>query len=85
MTNNAITFAALAELRDQVAIREQQLKQCQQQLNDVNDWFIGMIGVMNNEEAQHNKSVPVGNFEHAIKTHIQNIDKVLKQTGGIGK
>lgn len=41
------------------------------------NWLADMVGVMNNESAEHNKKLPVGNFERAMKDLLQTINEVI--------
>ena len=42
-------------------------------LKDCYEWLSGMVETMNNEHAEHNKSLPIGNFESAM---IKLTDKI---------
>lgn len=47
-------------------------------LDECYEWLLGMIEVLNNTEAEHNRSLPVGNFEYAmtrLKARIEVIDR----------
>lgn len=42
-------------------------------------WFTGVVGNMNDKNVdEHNKSVPIGNFEHIFKEFSQKINEALK-------
>lgn len=47
-------------------------------LLDVECWLNGMVGVMNNEFSKHNKSMPIGNFEHAFKQNADALCGLIK-------
>lgn len=48
-------------------------------LNDVEEWLSGMVGVMNNESAEHNRKLPIGNFEHVFKAHAAPLSDLIKR------
>ena len=54
---------ALAAL-DEEQVRSDKLENA---LTLCRNWLADMVGVMNNESAEHNKKLPVGNFERAMK------------------
>ena len=42
-------------------------------------WFTGVVGNMNDKNVgEHNKSVPIGNFEYIFKEFSKKINEVLK-------
>lgn len=56
-----------------------QIKQLKELLKECELWFTGMVGNMNDKNVgEHNKSVPIGNFEHIFKVFSQKINEVLK-------
>ena len=65
-------MAANIKLVEQNAQLKELLKECEL-------WFTGMVGNMNDKNVgEHNKSVPIGNFEHIFKEFSQKIDEALK-------
>ena len=48
-------------------------------LHDVEEWLSGMVSVMNNECADHNKSLPIGNFEQVFKAHAASLSDLIKR------
>lgn len=41
-------------------------------------WFTGVVGNMNDKNVgEHNRNLPIGNFEHAFKVFSQKINQVL--------
>ena len=62
----------IKELVEQNAHLKELLKECEL-------WFTGMVGNMNDKNVgEHNKSVPIGNFEYIFKEFSQKIKEVLK-------
>lgn len=56
-----------------------QIKQLKELLKECELWFTGMVGNMNDKNVgEHNKSVPIGNFEYIFKEFSQKINEVLK-------
>lgn len=64
---------ALAAL-DEEQVRSDKLENA---LTLCRNWLADMVGVMNNENAEHNKKLPVGNFERAMKDLLQTINEVI--------
>lgn len=64
---------------------EKQLGIAFELLKNIEAWFTGLVGTLNNECAEHNKSVPVGNFEYAFRQHAESINKALKQIKELDK
>ena len=63
-------------LEKQLKIAVEQLKEL---LKECELWFTGMVGNMNDKNVgEHNKSVPIGNFEYIFKEFSQKIDEALK-------
>ena len=60
-------------------ILQDKLDTAVKELEKVELWFSGMVGTLNNEYAEHNKSVPVGNFENALKQYAESINTALNQ------
>ena len=53
--------------------------QLKELLRECELWFTGMVGNMNDKNVgEHNKSVPIGNFEHIFKEFSQKINEALK-------
>lgn len=62
----------IKELVEQNAQLKELLKECEL-------WFTGVVGNMNDKNVgEHNKSVPIGNFEHIFKEFSQKINEALK-------
>ena len=56
-----------------------QIKQLKELLKECELWFTGVVGNMNDKNfGEHNKSVPIGNFEYIFKVFSQKINEVLK-------
>jgi hypothetical protein len=50
---------------------KEQLKECEL-------WFTGVVGNMNDKNCgEHNRNLPIGNFEHVFKVFSQKINQVL--------
>ena len=64
---------ALAAL-DEEQVRSDKLENA---LTLCRNWLADMVGIMNNESAEHNKKLPVGNFERAMKDLLQTINEVI--------
>ena len=57
----------------------EQNKQLKELLKECELWFTGVVGNMNDKNVgEHNKSVPIGNFEHIFKEFSQKINEALK-------
>jgi hypothetical protein len=53
--------------------------QLKELLKECELWFTGIVGNMNDKNVgEHNRSVPIGNFEHIFKEFSQKINEVLK-------
>lgn len=53
--------------------------QLKELLKECELWFTGMVGNMNDKNVgEHNKSVPIGNFEYIFKEFSQKIKGALK-------
>lgn len=56
-----------------------QIKQLKELLKECQLWFTGIVGNMNDKNVgEHNRNLPIGNFEHMFKVFSQKIDEVLK-------
>lgn len=65
-------MAANIKLVEQNAQLKEVLKECEL-------WFTGIVGNMNDKNVgEHNKSVPIGNFEYIFKEFSQKIDEAIK-------
>jgi hypothetical protein len=59
-----------AKLEENTKLKEQ-LKECEL-------WFTGVVGNMNDKNCgEHNRNLPIGNFEHIFKVFSQKINQVL--------
>ena len=52
---------------------EEKLRIVDEVLDDVETWFLGMVGTLNNECAEQNKSIPVGKFERTFKAYAYSL------------
>lgn len=52
---------------------------CLSLLLDIDNWFMGVLGALNNESSEHNKSLPIGNFEQAFKYEHTTIEQLVKK------
>lgn len=60
------------QLRTENTQLKELLKECEL-------WFTGMVGNMNDKNVgEHNRSLPIGNFEYVFKVFSQKINEVLK-------
>ena len=60
-----------AKLEENAQLKEL-LKECEL-------WFTGIVGNMNDKNVgEHNRNLPIGNFEYAFKVFSQKINEVLK-------
>jgi len=60
-----------ARLEEENAQLKEQLKECEL-------WFTGVVGNMNDKNVgEHNRNLPIGNFEHVFKVFSQKINQVL--------
>jgi hypothetical protein len=58
-------------LLDENTKLKEQLKECEL-------WFTGVVGNMNDKNCgEHNRNLPIGNFEHVFKVFSQKINQVL--------
>jgi len=58
-------------LLDENTKLKEQLKECEL-------WFTGVVGNMNDKNCgEHNRNLPIGNFEHIFKVFSQEINQVL--------
>lgn len=65
-----------SDLLQRAMVKNAQLKEL---LKECDLWFTGIVGNMNDKNVgEHNKSVPIGNFEHIFKEFSQKIEEVLK-------
>lgn len=48
-------------------------------LRGIELWMKGMVGAMSNECSEHNKSVPIGNFEEIFKAHADTLEDLIKR------
>lgn len=65
MQTNQALCKKLAELKEL-------LKECEL-------WFTGIVGNMNDKNVgEHNRNLPIGNFEHMFKVFLQKINEELK-------
>ena len=59
-----------AKIEENTKLKEQ-LKECEL-------WFTGVVGNMNDKNCgEHNRNLPIGNFEHVFKVFSQKINQVL--------
>lgn len=73
-TDRTTSTIKLIDILEQIKTENKQLKELLQELNV---WFFGMIGSMNNEYSEHNRNIPVGNFEYAMRIYADKITEVL--------
>ena len=56
----------------------EQWQQLKEQLKECELWFTGVVGNMNDKNVgEHNRNLPIGNFEHIFKVFSQKINQVL--------
>ena len=67
--DNGCTMAAIEA--------QQWITKIDEVLKNIEAWFTGLVGTLNNECAEHNKNVPVGGFESAFKQHAERINTAL--------
>jgi hypothetical protein len=61
----------IAEYEAENTKLKEQLKECEL-------WFTGVVGNMNDKNCgEHNRNLPIGNFEHIFKVFSQKINQVL--------
>ncbi|MBP5698100.1 MAG: hypothetical protein J6W96_01055 [Alphaproteobacteria bacterium] len=54
-------------------------KKLKELLKECELWFTGIVGNMNDKNVgEHNRNLPIGNFEHIFKVFSQKINEVLK-------
>lgn len=72
--NEAVNQAMAANIK-----LVEQNKQLKELLKECELWFTGIVGNMNDKNVgEHNKSVPIGNFEYIFNVFSQKINEVLK-------
>ena len=66
------------ELTRQINFWMQENTKLKELLKECELWFTGVVGNMNNKNVgEHNRKLPIGNFEHAFKVFSQKINQVL--------
>ena len=59
--------------------KARQIKQLKKLLKECELWFTGMVGNMNDKNVgEHNRSVPIGNFEYIFNEFSRKIKEVLQ-------
>ena len=65
--------------RHEIDNRLKEIEKLKELLKECELWFTGIVGNMNDKNVgEHNKSVPIGNFEHIFKEFSQKINEALK-------
>lgn len=65
------TYKTKFELLEENTKLKEQLKECEL-------WFTGIVDNMNDKNVgEHNRNLPIGNFEHIFKVFSQKINQVL--------
>ena len=69
------------ELQNQAFIlksRESENTKLKELLKECELWFTGVVGNMNDKNVgEHNRNLPIGNFEYAFKVFSQKINQAL--------
>ena len=61
-----------------IAEYEAENTQLKELLKECELWFTGVVGNMNDKNCgEHNRNLPIGNFEHVFKVFSQKIKQVL--------
>ena len=67
------------ELREKLEIAEYKNAQLKELLKECELWFTGIVGNMNDKNVgEHNRKLPIGNFEYIFTVFSQKINEVLK-------
>lgn len=81
-----VAFTIISTLREQIEIQKMRIRKLKQQkqqreelLKECDLWFTGIVGNMNDKNVgEHNRNLPIGNFEYIFKVFSQKINEVLK-------
>ncbi len=69
----------IMKIREKNTTLEAENTKLKELLEECELWFTGIVGNMNDKNVgEHNKSVPIGNFEYVFKVFSQKIDEALK-------
>lgn len=78
-TANAVKAVKEFGMPERIKELVEQNTQLKELLKECELWFTGMVGNMNDKNVgEHNRSVPIGNFEYIFKVFSQKINEVLK-------
>ena len=65
--------------RHEIDNRSKEIKKLKEFLKECELWFTGIVGNMNDKNvSEHNRKLPIGNFEHMFKVFSQKINEALK-------
>lgn len=81
-----VAFTIISTLREQIEIQKMRIRKLKQQkqqreelLKECELWFTGIVGNMNDKNVgEHNRNLPIGNFEYVFKVFSQKINEALK-------
>lgn len=81
-----VAFIIISTLREQIEIQKMRIRKLKQQkqqreelLKECELWFTGIVGNMNDKNVgEHNRNLPIGNFEYVFKVFSQKINEALK-------
>ena len=58
--------------------RDSEIVKLKELLKECELWFTGIVGNMNDKNVgEHNRNIPIGNFEYIFKVFSQKINQVL--------
>lgn len=72
------TLSRAIQAENKLSREKMNKEACLSLLLKIDDWFVGMLETMNNECSEHNKSLPIGNFEQAFKYEHSTIEQLVK-------
>lgn len=72
------TLSRAIQAENKLSREKMNKEACLSLLLKIDDWFVGMLETMNNECSEHNKSLPIGNFEQALKYEHSTIEQLVK-------
>jgi hypothetical protein len=73
-----LSCRVVTRLLDEKKRLRQENKELKELLKECELWFTGVVGNMNDKNVgEHNRNLPIGNFEYIFKVFSQKINQVL--------
>lgn len=80
MKRNLAHSEKMRDLNAEYVVKlEEKLRIAEKVASDVELWLNGMVGAMNNESSEHNKRLPIGNFESAFKSNADALGALINK------